>query len=98
MKFHHRDERRMKVNVWLFPLTDEILVTDQTGGVPVDCCNLPEHESKRLESLTGSSSVLYDFESWEDAVMFAQSLRYNKLTSWTIQFDSEAGRELEFED
>lgn len=33
------------VNVWLFPLTDEILVTDQTGGVPVDCCGLPKHDN-----------------------------------------------------
>lgn len=82
------------VNVWLFPLTDEILVTDQTGGVPVDCCDLPRHETERLERLTGSGSVLYEFKDWQDAVMFAQSLVYNKLTSWTIQYDSEAGRDL----
>lgn len=81
------------VNIWIFPKIDEILVTDQTGGVPADCCGLPEYETKRLERLLGSGSVLYQFKDWNTAVDYAQSL-LNKLPGWTIEYDSAAGRDL----
>lgn len=75
------------INVWLFPLTDEIVVTDQTGGVPVDCCNLPEYESKRLEILTGSQGVLYRFDEWGKAVKFVDELVKEKLRGWQVTYD-----------
>lgn len=88
-----------KTNVWLFPIGREVLVTDQIGGVPVDCCNLPAYAEQRLEKLTGSTSVLYDFNSWEEATDFANKLHTEKLKSdgWTIRYDSYAGRFVEAE-
>jgi hypothetical protein len=84
------------INIWLFPIQEEILVTDQTGGVPIDCCNLPKHYSDTLERLTGSQSVLYTFDDWNKAVNFADSL-LKKLQGWTVKYDNWYGRVVESE-
>lgn len=83
------------VNIWLFPIQEEILVTDQTGGVPVDCCNLSEHYEDRLQKLTGSKSVLYTFNEWSKATDFAKIL--NGKTGWEVKYDNWYGRQVEAE-
>jgi hypothetical protein len=89
------------VNVWIFPIQGEILITDQTGGVPIDCCNLPEYYSKRLEEKTGSASVLYHFKgenSWSEAVKCAEEIRVKLgYSPFDIKYDNWWGREVEAE-
>lgn len=85
------------INVWIFPTLDEILVTDQTGGVPVDCCNVSEHYEQRLEKLTGSKGVLYQFTDWHEATKFAIDLVNDKLIGWEVKYDNWYGRQVEAE-
>lgn len=85
------------INVWIFPIQEQILITDQTGGVPVDVCNLAEHYSQKLEQLTGSKSVLYQFNDWGKAVEFATTLQKEKLKGWAIEYDNWVGRSVEAE-
>lgn len=90
-------------NIWLFPISQEILVTDQIGGVPIDCCNLPDWAEKRLEEATGSKSVLHQFKehqgkrSWDNAVEFLKKHieDHPQLKTWKVKYDSWPGRELE---
>lgn len=74
-----------------------MLVTDQTGGVPLDCCNVPEHYEQRLEQLTGSKGVLYQFKEWNEAVTFATNLVKDKLKGWEVKYDNWYGRSVEAE-
>lgn len=83
--------------MWLFPIQRQVLVTDETGGVPVDVCNLPEHVNQELERLTGSRSVLYHFKNWEEATSFADGLVKDKLSGWEVKYDNWVGRSIEFE-
>lgn len=77
--------------VWLLPGSETILVTDQTGGVPVEACNW--HESviddlkKRLGEDYGSHS--FDgYDSWTNAVTKAQAMQKKLGWPWQIQYDN----------
>lgn len=86
------------VNVWLLPSDETILVTDQTGGVPVDACDWPEHLASELKEKLGEDyRALWHFKgenSWRDAVNKANELK-DKLGCWSIQYDNWIGRECE---
>ena len=51
-------------NVWLFPETREILVTDQTGGVPVDATECYHFKSWH-EALVKSEQLKREHAGWE---------------------------------
>ena len=67
------------VNVWIFEETDEILVTDQTGGVPVDANQLFDFHGP---------------DAWNEAVKKAAEIKGQRGEHWTIQYDSWAGRDM----
>lgn len=67
------------VNVWIFEETCEILVTDQTGGVPVD--------ANQLFDFHGTNA-------WSDAVNKAAEIKASRGNHWTIDYDSWAGRDM----
>lgn len=89
------------VNIWILPYEEEILVTDQTGGVPVDACNWPEYIEKRLREKMGDEyGALFHFkgaDSWSMACKKAEELKSKLGYGWTIQYDSSAGRDFESE-
>lgn len=79
--------------VWLLPISRQITITDMPGAIPTECCNLPEYYSKLLQDLTGSTGVVYDFETWYKALDFVDGLTKGKLNGWHIEYDNWVSRQ-----
>ncbi len=67
------------VNVWIFEETYEILVTDQTGGIPVGVNALFDFHGP---------------DAWNEAVKKAAEIKHQRGKHWTIEYDSFAGRDM----
>lgn len=88
------------VNIWILPDSNEILVTDQTGGVPVEACNWSESTQSMLKKMMGDDySALFDFKgdnAWHSACLKADALKA-KMPGFQIRYDNWVGRDMEAE-
>lgn len=88
------------VNVWLLPGSETILVTDQTGGVPVEACGWSESLQADLKARLGDdygNHFLRGENAWNDAVKKAQVMREKLGPFYEIQYDNWWGRYQESE-
>jgi hypothetical protein len=79
-----------KFYVWLLPEKREVYISDRFD-IPVYACNLSKLQQDLVTNLGGNKN----FKSWKEATAYGEKIAKNM--HWHIEYENEAGRQVEFE-